>query len=298
MADEPLLPASRFGIAAGLLGIGLGPALAFLTRFDGELGRRLCVRVGGAADRLAVATRGSGVDFVGRVLGTLNEAEPAGAAALTPLLTRTPGPTTLTLSIAGAEGELGLEQICGGPVAAMLGALSAGATPLLPSAVARELAAHAGMVREAMDAIGWARSRGGVVVRAVFAAADAAPLRKPLLDVLTLLQVPAAQRELAGALYGPLSGGGVIVRVGAGPTGVDRVSLELRNLAAGDVVKLWQSVAPAPGLPARFGGLVGAMGTELVTALELTWSRSGAEVEACFELGPEPVTLPLRRGAS
>ena len=40
------------------------------------------------------------------------------------------------------------------------------------------------------------------------------------------------------------------------------------------------------------------MGTELVTALELTWSRSGAEVEACFELGPEPVTLPLQRGAT
>ncbi|MCC6994382.1 MAG: hypothetical protein IT370_07120 [Deltaproteobacteria bacterium] len=298
MADAPLLPASRFGIAAGLLGVAIGPTLGFLQRFDAELGRRLCVRVGGAADQLTLATRGGGADFTGRVLAFLAEAEPAHATALVRLLTQTPGPTTVQVTVAGQQVAVGLEQICGGPVVPLLDALSAGAAPLLPGAEARALAAQATRVREAIDAVGGARCDGAAVVRAVLAAGDAAPLRQPVLDLLAALQVPAAQRELAAALYGPLSGGGVIVRVGSGPTGVDRVGVEFRNLAADDVVKLWQRVAPAPGLPARFGGLVGALGTEAVAALELTWSRAGAEVQASFELGPEPVTLPLRRAAS
>ncbi len=299
MADAPLLPASRFGIAAGLLGVAIGPTLSFLQRFDAELGRRLCVRVGGAADQLTLATRGGGADFSGRVLAFLAEAEPAHATRLVRLLTQTPGPTTVQVTVVGQEAvEVGLEQICGGPVAPVLDALGAGAAPLLPGAEARALAAQAARVREAMDAVGWARSGGAVVVRAVFAAADAAPLHQPVLDLLAALQVPAAQRELGAGLYDALSGSGVIVRVGSGPAGVDRVGVEFRNLAADDVVKLWQSVAPAPGLPARFGGLVGAMGSEVVTALEVTWSRTGAALQASFELGPEPVTLPLRRVAS
>jgi hypothetical protein len=195
------------------------------------------------------------------------------------------------------EAALGLEQVLGGPVAAVLDALAAGAQPLLPAGAARDLAATGALLRPDLDAIGWARREGHPDVWAAFAAADAETLRPATLEVLEALGVPAAQRDFAAGTFGPLTASaGVIVRIGASAAGVDRVAIEYRDLAPDNAMKIWQTLAPSPGFPARFGGLVGAFGNQVVSALEVIFACAGARLLATFELGVEPVTLPLRRG--
>jgi hypothetical protein len=292
----PLPPIARLGIAAGILGLPVAPAGAFLNSFVPELQRRMCVRIGDAGRSLTVGTRGAGPDFVARAKQLVAHAEPARGAALGILLDGSQGPTTLEVGLGSGDVEIAIEQVLGGPVGAVFEALGAGAQPLLPVDEARDLAATAALLRENLDAVGWARRDGNPIVHAVFAAADPETLRPGTLEVLEALGVPAQQRDFATGTFRVLTASaGVVVRVGAGAGGVDRVAIEYRNVAPDNALKIWQTLAPSPGFPARFGSLVGALGSEIVAALEVTYVRDGSHLLATFEIATEPVTLPLRR---
>jgi hypothetical protein len=290
-----LSPVARFGMAAGVLGLPVGPAGAFLNSLGPELQRRMCVRVGDAGRSLTVGTRGAGPDFVARVKQLVAHAEPARATELGLLLDVSPGPTTLDVRLGSSNVEIAIEQVLGGPVAGVFEALSTGAQPFLPADEARDLVATAALLRETLDAVGWARRAGDPVVHAVFAAADPETLRPGTLEVLEALGVPAQQRDFAAGTFRVLTASaGVVVRIGARAGVVDRVAIEYRNVSPDNALKICQTLAPSPGFPARFGSLVGALGNDVVAALDVTYMRDGCHLVATFEIAAEPVILPLR----